>query len=385
MVDGKCKMVGDECAPPGRAPLAAAAAAAVTSAASAAVAAAAAHAAAALTLAAAAFALALAAPAVRVEGGEGAALRRECEGDEGVVQQVQRRPGQVQQRVRPEKATGGYGRCEHDGGKCTMVGDEVCPSLSGPPSPPFPHRRRPASPTPPPSPSPPPPSPPPPPPPSPPPPSPPPLQSRRRPRPRLRTPSDPRRWTGLRLDMPMQSPEPPNEGGESRYRMLEDVIDAVAAMGADPVYNSDPYKPSRVENRRNLQYASPSPYPMPSPGRTGPFDLIAGATSRDQLHVMIDRFEDALVVAPAKSMKGTLLADGGLHLITYATVDCDAPPTPVVTTPPVTTRRRPSRCAAHDGGRHLDHLPGRTSSPPSTTRRRARRSTSSRRRTSWTR
>merc|ERR550514_2487015 len=36
-------------------------------------------------------------------------------------------------------------------------------------------------------------------------------------------------------------------------------------------------------------------------------------------------------------MKGTCQADGGLHLITYSTVDCDAPPTPVVTTPPVTT------------------------------------------------
>ena len=85
----------------------------------------------------------------------------------------------------------------------------------------------------------------------------------------------------------MQSPEPPDDGGESRYRMLEDVIDAVAAMGADPVYNSDPYKPSRVdENRRNLQYASPSPYPMPSPGPFGWSDL------EDQLHV-IDLFEDA--------------------------------------------------------------------------------------------
>ncbi len=130
----------------------------------------------------------------------------------------------------------------------------------------------------------------------------------------------------------MQSPEPPDDGGESRYRMLEDVIDAVAAMGADPVYNPDPYKPSRVdENRRNLKYASPSPYPMPSPGPFGWSDL------EDQLHSMIDRFEDALVVAPAKSMKGTCQADGGLHLITYATVDCVAPPTPVVTTPPVTT------------------------------------------------
>ena len=70
--------------------------------------------------------------------------------------------------------------------------------------------------------------------------------------------------------IPTPSPEPPDDGGESRSRMLEDVIDAVAAMGADPVYNSDPYKPSRAdENRRNLQYASPSPYPMPSPGPYG--------------------------------------------------------------------------------------------------------------------
>ena len=143
--------------------------------------------------------------------------------------------------------------------------------------------------------------------------------------------------------MPMQSPEPPNEGGDSRYRMLEDVIDAVAAMGADPTYKPDPYKPSRVdENRRNLQYTSPSPYPMPSPGPYGYDDLIdligfGWSDVEDQLHQMIDRFEHALVDAPAKSMKGTCQADGGLHLITYATVDCVAPPTPVVTTPPVTT------------------------------------------------
>ena len=113
-------------------------------------------------------------------------------------------------------------------------------------------------------------------------------------------------------------------------------------MGADPVYNRT-RMPSRVaENRRNLQYTSPSPYPMPSPGPYGYDDLIdligfGWSDVEDQL-VMIDRFEDALVVAPAKSMKGTCQADGGLHLITYSTVDRDAPPTPVVTTPlPVTT------------------------------------------------
>merc|ERR1719409_2067047 len=78
--------------------------------AAAAVAAAAAHAAAALALAAAAFALALAAPAVRVEGGDGAALRRDVRGrGEGVVQQVQQRPGSLHQRVRPE----GYRRYGH--------------------------------------------------------------------------------------------------------------------------------------------------------------------------------------------------------------------------------------------------------------------------------
>ena len=143
--------------------------------------------------------------------------------------------------------------------------------------------------------------------------------------------------------IPTPSPEPPDDGGESRSRMLEDVIDAVAAMGADPVYHSDPYKPSRVdENRRNLQYTSPSPYPMPSPGPYGYDDLIdligfGWIDVEDQLHSMIDRFEHALVDAPAKSMKGTCQADGGLHLITYSTVDCDAPPTPVVTTPPPVT------------------------------------------------